>query len=286
MARSDLLGTSRTVELGQGVVIYRDRGTGPPVVFVHGLLVNADLWRHVVPRVAEAGYRCLAPDWPLGSHRTPLPPSADLSPPGVARLIAEFLDALDLTDVTLVANDTGGALTQLVMTGHPKRLARIVLTPCDALDYFFPPGFTPLPKLAAVPGFVWLLSRLAQLPLVQRSPMAYGMLMRQMPPAEVMASYLRPFRDDPDVRRDLRRFLRGVHRRHTLAAAEKLPDFTAPVLFVGAADDRVFPARLADRLAELLPDARRATVADSYTFVPEDQPAELAGLVVDFLRST
>jgi len=255
-------------------------------VFVHGLLVNADLWRHVVPAVADAGYRCLAPDWPLGSHRTALPPSADLSPPGVARFIAEFLDALDLTDVTLVANDTGGALTQLVMTEHPKRLARIVLTPCDALDYFFPPGFTPLVKLAAVPGFVWLLTRLGQLPLLQRSPMAYGMLMRRMPPVEVMASYVRPARENPGVRRDLRRFLRGVHRRHTLAAAEKMPDFTAPVLFVSAADDRVFPARLADRLAELLPDAHRVTVADSYTFVPEDQPAELAKVVVDFLRST
>jgi len=285
MATNAQLGTEHTIDLPTGRLAYRERGAGPPVVFVHGLLVNADLWRHVVPAVADAGYRCLAPDWPLGSHATALPPSADLSPHAVPRPIAEFLDALDLTDVTLIANDTGGALTQLVMTEHPKRLARVVLTPCDALDYFFPPGFAPLTKLAAIPGFIWLLSRLGQLPLVQRSPMAYGMLVREMPPADVLASYLGPFHDDPDVRRDLRRFLRGVNRRHTLAAAEKLPDFTAPVLFVGAADDRVFPARLAERLAELLPDARRATVADSYTFVPEDQPAELARLVVDFLRS-
>lgn len=286
MANSEALGTEHTIDLPTGRLAYRERGAGPPVVFVHGLLVNADLWRDVVPAVADAGYRCLAPDWPLGSHRTAMPPSADLSPPGVARLIAEFLDALDLTDVTLVANDTGGALTQLVMTEHPKRLTRVVLTPCDALDYFLPPGFAPLTKLAAVPGFTWLLTRLVQLPFVQRLPLAYGMVMRRMPPADVLASYVRPCRENPGVRRDLRRFLRGVHRRHTLAAAEKLPDFTAPVLFVGAADDRVFPAHLAGRLAELLPDARRVTVADSYTFVPEDQPAELARVVVDFLRST
>ena len=286
MANSDKLGTEHTIDLPTGRLAYRERGAGPPVVFVHGLLVNADLWRNVVPTIADAGYRCLTPDWPLGSHHTPMPPTADLSPPGVARLIAEFLDALDLTDVTLVANDTGGALTQLVMTDHPKRLAKVVLTPCDALDYFFPPGFAPLTKLAAVPGFIRLLSQLVQLPLVQRLPLAYGMLMRRMPPAEDMASYVRPCRESAGVRRDLRRFLRGVHRRHTLAAAEKLPDFTAPVLLVGAAGDRVFPARLADRLAELLPDARQVTVADSYTFVPEDQPAELARVVVDFLRST
>jgi pimeloyl-ACP methyl ester carboxylesterase len=252
---------------------------------VHGLLVNADLWRNVVPAVADAGYWCLAPDWPLGSHTVPMPPSADLSPPGVARLIAEFLDALDLTEATVVANDTGGALTQLLMTDHPKRVGRVVLTPCDALDCFFPPGFAPMVTMSRVPGFIWLLTRLVQFRLVQRSPLAFGMLAKRLPPAAVFGSYLRPSRDDAAVRRDLRRFLRGVHRRYTLAAARKLPDFGQPVLLVGAGDERVFPARLADRLAELLPDARRAMVADSYTFVPEDQPAELARLVVDFLRS-
>ncbi|HEX4704101.1 MAG TPA: alpha/beta hydrolase [Pseudonocardiaceae bacterium] len=285
MANSDLLGVQRTVDLPTGRLDYRERGAGPPVVFVHGLLVNADLWRAVVPPIAHAGFRCIAPDWPLGSHTTPMPPSADLSPPGIARLIAEFLDALDLTDVTIVANDTGGALTQLLMTQHPKRIAKVVLTPCDALDYFFPPGFAPLTKMAAVPGFVWLLSRLVQLKVVQRSPAAFGMVVKRPPPPDIVASYVRPCRENAAIRRDLRRFLRGVHRRHTLAAAEKLPSFTAPVLLVGAADDRVFPPRLANRLAELLPDARQVTVADSYTFVPEDQPAELAELVVGFLRT-
>jgi pimeloyl-ACP methyl ester carboxylesterase len=110
MARSAELGQRRTVRLTQGVIAYRERGDGRPVVFVHGLLVNADLWRAVVPAVADAGYRCLAPDWPLGSHELPMPPDADLSPPGLADLIGGFLEALDLSDVTLVANDTGGAL--------------------------------------------------------------------------------------------------------------------------------------------------------------------------------
>jgi pimeloyl-ACP methyl ester carboxylesterase len=286
MADSALLGTAHTIDLPTGRLAYRERGAGPPVVFVHGLLVNADLWRNVVPAVADAGYRCLAPDWPLGAHTIPMPPSADLSPPGVARLIAEFLDELELTDATVVANDTGGALTQLLMTEHPKRVGKVVLTPCDAFDYFLPPGFQPLTTLAAVPGFVWLLSRLARLPSVRRSRLAFGMVAKRLPPADVVESYLRPAHDSAAIRRDTRRFLRGVHRRYTLAAAAKLPEFTRPVLLVGAADDRVFPARIADRLAELLPDVRRAVVADSYTFVPEDQPAELAELVVEFLRST
>ena len=283
MATSELLGDRHTVDLPAGTVEYRERGTGAPVVFVHGLLVNGDLWRNVAPVVADAGFRCLTPDWPLGSHSTPLPPAADLSPPGVARLIAEFLDALDLHDVTIVANDTGGALVQLLMTQHPERLARVVLTPCDAFDYFFPPGFAMLPKVAAVPGAIWLMSKALQLPFVQRSSLAFGMTAQRIPDSVVVASYVRPAARNAAIRRDLRRFLRGVHNRYTLAAAEKLPEFDRPVLLVTAANDRIFPARLADRLAALLPDAHQVTVADSGTFVPEDQPAELAKLLVEFL---
>ncbi|HEX5405965.1 MAG TPA: alpha/beta hydrolase [Pseudonocardiaceae bacterium] len=285
MATSAFLGSTHSVDLPTGRLDYHERGTGAPVVFVHGLLVNADLWRNVVPGVADAGYRCLAPDWPLGSHRTPLPPAADLSPPGMARMIADFLNALDLTDVTIVANDTGGALTQLLMTAHPERLARVVLTPCDALDYFFPPGFALLPKLAAVPGLVWALGKLLRIPFIQHSSAGFGMTTRSTIPASILDSYTAPSAGNAGVRRDLRRFLRGVHRRYTLAAADRLPRFEQPVLLVGADGDRIFPDRLAARLAQLLPDARRVTVADSYTFVPEDQPAELVRLVVEFLRS-
>jgi pimeloyl-ACP methyl ester carboxylesterase len=282
MANCELLGDRHTVELPGGTVEYRERGSGAPVVFVHGLLVNADLWRNVVPLVADAGFRCLAPDWPLGAHRLPMPPAADLSPPGVARLIADFLDALDLTDVTVVANDTGGALTQLLMVAHPERIGRVVLTPCDAFEAFFPPGFAMLPRAAAVPGFVRLMALAFQVPSVRRR--MFAATARHGSPADVLASYARPCRD-AGVRRDLRRFLRGVHRRYTLAAAERLPGFTRPVLLVGADGDRIFPAELARRLAGVLPDARQVTVADSYTFVPEDQPAELAGLVVEFVRA-
>ena len=91
---------------------YRERGTGEPIVFVHGALVNADLWRKVVPELAK-DFRCIAPDLPLGSHERAMPADADLSPPGVAKLIADFIAALDLDNVTLVGNDTGGALCQL-----------------------------------------------------------------------------------------------------------------------------------------------------------------------------
>jgi pimeloyl-ACP methyl ester carboxylesterase len=284
MAISDELGTAKSVRLDRATIGYRERGEGPPVVFVHGLLVNADLWRKVVPAVADAGNRCIAADWPLGSHETPVP-GADLTPPGVADMIAEFLDTLDIQGATIVANDTGGAITQLLMTRHPERIARVVLTPSDCFDHFFPPMFAPLPKLAKLPGSMWPLVQVTRSRFVQRLPMAFGWLTKRPIPNEITDSYLRPSRQDGAIRRDLRVFLRTVHKRHTVRAAEQLPEFDRPVLLAWAREDRLFPARLAERLAEVIPKATLTYISDSYTFIPEDQPAELAELITDFIEA-
>ena len=273
------------IELSAGRLRYREVGSGPPVVFVHGLLVNGDLWRKVVPVVAGAGYRCLIPDWPLGAHSVAVP-DADLTPPGVAALIAEFLDALDLRDVTLIANDTGGAITQIVMTNHPDRIGRVVLTPCDAFEEFFPSVFAPLPGFLRIPGATWLLVQALRLRATHRLPVTFGWVSKRALPADVVDSFLRPSRRDPAVRADLRRFATAVHKRHTLAAAARLGGFDRPVLLAWAREDRLFPLSLARRLAAVLPDARIELIDDSYTFVSEDQPQALARLVVNFLGAT
>jgi pimeloyl-ACP methyl ester carboxylesterase len=284
MARSEALGITRDVILPEGRIRYRVRGDGPPILFVHGLLVNADLWRAVVPAVAGSGFRCIAPDWPFGSHEVAVP-NADLSPPGAAALIASFVDRLDLSDVTIVANDTGGAITQILMTKHPGRVGQVVLTSCDTLERFFPPTFATLPKVARLPGSMWVLAQLLRVRPLQRLPFTFGWVAKRPIPSQVVDSYLLPSRRDAAIRRDLRRFLRGVHRRHTLAAARQLRGFTKPVLLAWAKEDRLFPVELAQRMAVLLPQARVVTIEDSYTFVPEDQPEVLAGLVVDFVRT-
>lgn len=283
MAISEELGTAKSVWLSRAKIDYRERGEGPPVVFVHGLLVNADLWRKVVPAVAEAGNRCIAPDWPLGSHSTAVP-GVDLSPPGLAGMIGEFLDTLDLREVTIVANDTGGALVQLLMAQRPERIARVVLTPSDCFECFFPPLFQPLTKLARVPGALWLLVQAARLRAVQRSPLAFGWVTKRPVDKEIVASYIKPSRR-LDIRDDLRRLLLTVHNRYTLAAAEKLGEFDRPVLLAWAEEDKLFPISLAERLAATLPNASLTAVADSYTFIPEDQPAKLAELITWFIAA-
>lgn len=273
------------IELSASRLRYQEFGEGPPVVFVHGLLVNGDLWRKVVPVVAGAGYRCIVPDWPLGAHSVPVP-DADLTPPGLAAMVAEFLEALDLSDVTLVANDTGGAITQLVMADHSARVGRVVLTPCDCFEAFFPSVFAPLPRLARIPGAIWLLVQSLRLRATHRLPIALGWVTKRHPPADVVESYLLPTRRDPLIRDDLRRFVSSVHNSHTLAAAERLGGFTKPVLLAWAREDRLFPVSLATRLAAVLPDARLELIDDSYSFVPEDQPQALGRLVVNFLGAT
>ncbi|WP_410661896.1 alpha/beta fold hydrolase [Amycolatopsis sp. lyj-84] len=283
MTTSDLLGEVHEVDLGSARIRYRDRGEGPPVVFVHGLLTNGLLWRKVVPAVAGAGFRCLTPDWPLGSHDVPAP-GADLSPPGVAALIARFLEALDLTDVTVVANDTGGALTQLLMTTAPDRVGRVVLTPSDCFERFLPPMFAALSPLARIPGGTWSLVQVMRSRALLKAT-NFVWAIKHPVPGHILDAYLLPSRRSPEIRDDLRRFMAGIDKRYTLTAAERLPAFEKPVLLVWAPEDRHFPLRLGRKLADVLPNAELKTIEDSYTFVPEDQPERLSGMVVEFLRA-
>jgi pimeloyl-ACP methyl ester carboxylesterase len=273
----------RAVELPQGTIGYRDTGSGPPVLFVHGLLVDGRLWRNVVPRL-EGDFRCIVPDWPLGSHTRALRPDADLSPPGLARIVADLVEALDLDGVTLVGNDTGGAISQLVATRHPERLARLVLTPCDAYENFLPPAFRPLQWAARVPGLIGALLQPTRSATLRRGPLAFGLLVERPIDDEVTDAWLRPARSDRAVRRDLVKVLRGIDKRYTLEAARALERFELPTLIAWAPKDRFFKLEYAERLAAAIPNARLETIPDSRTFVPEDQPERLAELIREFAR--
>lgn len=284
MTRNPDLGQEHRVTLAQGELRYFERGDGQPVVFVHGVLTNADLWRAVVPGVADAGFRCLAPDWPLGSHDLPMRPDADLSPIGSADLIADFLAALDLRDVILVANDTGGALTQIMLSRRPERVDRVVLLPSDCFTYFFPPIFKPLPTQARIPGAMRVLSKLLRVRALHPLPFLFGWVTKRPLPPEIIESYLWPLGRSAGVRRDLRKLLRDVHPRHTLAAAEKLRTFERPVLLLWGNEEKLFPIRLARQLAELLPNARLVEVPDTYTFISEDRPDVVVRHVIEFAK--
>lgn len=278
MSVSEELGERRSTTIAAGTIDYRERGSGPPIVFVHGVGVNGDLWRKVVPRLASA-HRCIAPDLPHGAHTTPLKPDADLSLPGLGRIVAHFAESLGLEDVTVVANDTGGAVAQWLVGHHAERIGRLILTSCDAFDRFPPRPQIYLKPAARVPPLLWLVAQAARFKAFQRSPLAYGWTTSKPVAPEIMRSYTAPVRTIAGVRRDLRRLLLAVDTRHTFEAADALRRFDRPALVAWAADDRLFPVEHGRRLAELLPQGRFTTIADCRTFVPEEQPERLAELI-------
>ena len=270
------------ITLSQGAIAYRDEGEGPPVVFVHGLLVNGRLWDPVVERLAGQ-VRCVVPDLPLGSHRLPMPPDADLSPHGQARLIADLIAALDLHDVTLVGNDTGGALCQFVAARHPERIGRLVLTNCDAFERFPPKAFQGL-VIAARAHLLTAGFQPVRIPAIRRTPLAYGWLSKRPLPGAVLESWVRPFLTDRGVRRDARRATAAIDPALLLDNALHLSTFDRPVLIAWAPEDRFFPITDARRLEAVFPDARVVEIPDARTFISWDQPDRLAELIAEAVR--
>ncbi|HEY2719756.1 MAG TPA: alpha/beta hydrolase [Solirubrobacteraceae bacterium] len=269
-------------QLAQGTIRYRELGSGEPIVLVHGLLVNAQLWRDVAPRLA-CDFRVIVPDWPLGSHELAMNPGTDLSPLGLAAIVADFMTELRLDGVTLVGNDTGGAICQLVAVHHPERLARLALTPCDAYENFLPPAFRPLQVLARIPGALFLVAQSLRSRAARRLPLAYGWLAKRGIPDEMSDAWLAPALSSAAIRRDVTAVLKGISSRYTLEAAARFGQFDKPVLIAWAPEDRFFKLRFGERLAEAFPAARLELIEDSYTFAPIDQPERTAELLAAFM---
>ncbi|MEU6844351.1 alpha/beta hydrolase [Streptomyces sp. NPDC046716] len=275
------------IELSAGTIAYRDTGgDGPALVLLHGFMMDASLWDAVRADLSP-DHRCIVPTLPLGAHQHPMRAEADLSLPGVARLVAEFLDRLGLQDVTLVGNDTGGALVQLLMADGADRVGRAVLVSCDAFDNF-PPGLTGKTLVLAgrlPPRLFGLFMRQMKLRPMRRLPLAFGWLTRRGD--ATTAGWMEPVTSRPGISRDAVRMLRAAAADTAVLqrAAERLPRFQRPALVVWASDDRVMPPAHGARLAELLPHASLREVQDSHTLVPLDQPQQLASLIRDFAPS-
>jgi pimeloyl-ACP methyl ester carboxylesterase len=273
----------KQIELSAGTIEYEDTGDGPPLVLLHGLMMDASLWDGPIADLS-ADHRCLAPTMPLGAHRLPVHADADLSLPGIARLVAEFLDRLDLQDVTLAGNDTGGALVQLLIADGTARVGRVVLVSCDAFDNF-PPGLTGKALVLAgklPPSMFGLFMQQMRLRPVRRLPISFGWLTKRGDTAT--ARWIKPVTQQPEIRRDTVRMLRRVAADTSVLvnAAECLPGFNHPALVVWAREDRVMPAEHGRRLARLLPQGQLVEVEDSYTLIPLDQPARLAQIIGEF----
>jgi pimeloyl-ACP methyl ester carboxylesterase len=270
-------------ELSHGTLHYRESGAGAPVVFLHGYLMGAGLWDPVV-RLLDGEFRCLVPELPFGAHPAPMQPDADLTAAGLGRLVAGFLDALDLRDVTLVGNDSGVAIAQVVAARHPGRLAGLVLATGDAFDNFPPKPFRPLIAAARAGALTPMIAMLKTRP-GRSLPNAYGWLTHGELPHDLIDEWVGAYFADKGVRRDLRRLTATLGDDEFMnQIATELAAFTKPALLAWAADDKFFPVEHARRLAAILPRAHLEVIADSRTWVMLDQPERTAELIAGLAR--
>jgi pimeloyl-ACP methyl ester carboxylesterase len=270
-------------ELSHGTLHYRESGTGAPVVFLHGYLMGAGLWDPVV-RLLDGEFHCLVPELPFGAHPAPLKPDADLTAAGLGDLVAGFLDALDLRDVTLVGNDSGAAIAQVVAARHPGRLAGLVLATGDAFDNFPPKSFRPLIAAARAGALTGVVAMLKARP-ARSLPNAYGWLTHGELPHDLIDEWVGAYFADKGVRHDLRRLTARLGDDDFMnQIATELAAFTQPALLAWAADDKFFPVEHARRLAAILPRAQLEVIADSRTWVMLDQPERTAELIAGLAR--
>jgi pimeloyl-ACP methyl ester carboxylesterase len=279
--------TVPTIDLPIGPIDYRVAGPGdadaPVAVFVHGFLVNSTLWDPVAEKLAADGVRCILADWPLGAHRRPVDPGADLSPIAVANAVTDLLAALGLHGVALVGSDTGGALCQLALRGDTGRVRGLVLTNCDAFEQFPPRFFVPLFTLARSRIAVWTVAQQTRLRAVRHSPLAFGPLLNRPLPASLTRGWIQPLLDSPAIRRDVTRFARGMQRTELAGAATWLGQFEGPVHLVWGTRDKHFTIELGRRLAAAFQHAQLDEVADATTFVSVDRPDAVVSAVRDVL---
>lgn len=270
--------TDNTIELDAGTIRYETAGpeSGRPIVFVHGYWMGGHVWNQVSQRLAARGLRCITPTWPMGAHTQPLRQGADRSIHGVAGIVAEFLGALDLDDVVLVGNDSGGVVSQLVAVHHPERIGALTLTSCDAFEHFPPPILNPVLLAAKSKTLFPLAIQAMRLPIARQR--AYGGLAHASVD-DLARTWVRPALSNDAIAEDLRQLTLSFRTEVTTGVAARLPEFGKPALIAWSADDVFFDLEDGRRLAAALPNARLEVIEGARTFSMVDQPDRLADLL-------
>ncbi len=277
-------GLSR-IALPHGTITYRVAGPADteaaPVVFVHGLLVDSQLWTPVADVLARRGIRSYLPNWPMGSHPIAMKDDADLSPRGIARIVIDFLAALELTDVTLVGNDTGGAICQYLIDTDHRRIGRLVLTNCDAFDVFPPPEFAGLVKIGSHAALIKPMLSALKSPALRHAQMVYGGTFAGPPDPKITRSWIEPGLSSKKIRRDTAKLISAMDPKDLLDVSTRFGDFPKPVHLVWGDADPFFPITFAQRLAAAFATGTLTPVPDGHTFVSMEFAEQVANGIVE-----
>jgi pimeloyl-ACP methyl ester carboxylesterase len=267
----------------KGGIQYVDEGKGQPVLFIHGALSNADTWRKIIPLISKE-CRCIAIDLPIGGHYLPVADHVCLTPTGIAELIREFIEYLELDNVTIVSNDTGGAYTQVFASLFPGKINKLIFSNCEVLDIFPPSKFKYLTFAVKIPGFNFILSRVFMFKKILKSELIMGLLSFKITTDELYYLYLHNFIQDKSIRANFASAARAWSPVYTLAAAEKLKNFTNPVLILwGNKDVELFPLKMGEALKGVFPDAVLVEIDQARTYIQEDQPEQTAKSILRFI---
>ncbi len=245
-------------------------------------MVDGRLWDGVAEALADR-FHVVLPDLPFGAHKVPMAPDAALDAPGLATIVEDFIAALGLEDVTLVGNDSGGAVSQILASRRSTRVARLVLTNCDTYENFPPGIFKAMPPIAKLPGGMWAMAQPFRIGAISR--LAFSAFTKSGGRDDLVADWTGAALSDRALMRDLAKVTAGLDKRFTLAAADALRGTRFPLLLVWAPDDKYFPLAGAERLAADVGGAKLVLVPDSATFVPLDQPQIVATNCADFAPS-
>ncbi|WP_431921215.1 alpha/beta fold hydrolase [Nonomuraea jabiensis] len=266
----------KSVQTPSGLVSYTEQGQGPVALFLHGVIVNGHLWRHQLAELADLRH-CIALDL-LGHGRSVAAPGQEVTFQAQAEMLAQVLDALDIDQIDLVANDSGVGIAQIFAAGHPQRLRSLTLTNGDVHDNWPPSGFKGFLDMVAAGGLPERIAAMAADPDVYRGPDGFEGAY-QNPQAvsdETVAAYIRPYLDNPQQITDLARFILAFDPAQTLAIEQQLKHLHVPTLVVWGTGDIFFPASWAHWLADTIPGVRRIVELDgAHLLLPEERSSEL-----------
>ncbi|BBX17064.1 alpha/beta hydrolase [Mycolicibacterium duvalii] len=276
--------TDRQIRVDGLDIAYVDTGSGPVVLFVHGVYVTGALWNDTVRELGD-GFRCVVPTWPLGAHSTETG-GADLGAEAAARRIVHFMEALDLADVTVVANDTGGGLVLAALGDtalDTSRIGRLVFTNCDSYEHFPPGSFAQIVKLCRASSTVGggVLRLLATGP---GQSFFLKAVCKHPPTADRQREIFGAFATSGAARRDAVAVTASLDPALTLRASGAIEAFDKPVTLVWGTDDKLFPLDHARRLRDAFPHSELIEIDGSSTFVMLDAPKRLAAAILEHQR--